>query len=119
MVRFLWLKDDGLRDCAFEFHLCLDSASDLVTENRWWKSPEFLLKHKKEWPQEENVHSDNKNALKEIVQNPATTTHALITSTQVQQIGVHQTMDANRYSSWKKLLQITAYILRFTRRSRV
>lgn len=35
MVRFLWFKDDGFRDCVFEFYLCLDLVSDLVIENRW------------------------------------------------------------------------------------
>ena len=34
------------------------------------------------------------------------------------QIGVHQIIDVNRYSSWKKLLRVTSYVLRFTRRSR-
>ena len=34
-------------------------------------------------------------------------------------ISVHQVTDANRYSSWKKLLRITAYVLRFVRRMKV
>ena len=33
-------------------------------------------------------------------------------------IGVHQIIDVNRYSSWKKLLRVTAYVQRFIRRSR-
>ena len=95
------------------------TANELVAENKWWKGPEFLYKPEGEWPQEKDAHSDNENALKEIVQNPATTTHVLITSSQVQHIGVHQVIDANRYSSWKKLLRITAYVLRFVRRTKV
>ena len=59
------------------------------------------------------MQSDNENSWKEIIQNPATTTHALISSTQVAQIGVHQIIDVNRYSSWKKLLRVTANVLRF------
>ena len=94
------------------------SASELVSEKRWWNGPEFLFKDEREWPQEDNIQSDNENDRKEIIQNPATTTHALSSSTQVTQIGVHQIVDVNRYSSWKKLLRVTAYVLRFTRRSR-
>ena len=94
------------------------SASVLVSKKRWWNGPEFLYKDEREWPQEDHIQSDNENAWKEIIQNPATTTHALISSTQVTKIGVHQIIDVNRYSSWKKLLRVTAYVLRFIRRSR-
>ena len=94
------------------------SASELVSEKRWWNGPEFLCKDEKEWPQEDKNQSDNENAWNEIIQNPATTTHALISSTQMTKIGVHQIIDVNRYSSWKKLLRVTAYVLRFIRRSR-
>ena len=48
------------------------SASELVSKKRWWNGPEFLFKDEREWPQEDNIQSDNKNARKEIIQNPAT-----------------------------------------------
>ena len=94
------------------------SASELVSEKRWWNGPEFLYKGEREWPQEDHIQSDNENAWKEIIQNPATTTHALISSAQVTKIGVHQVIAVSRYSSWKKLLRVTAYVPRFIRRSR-
>ena len=94
------------------------SASELVSDKRWWNGPGFLFKDEREWPQEDNIQLDNENAWKEITQNPVTTTHALITSTQMTQIGVNQIIDVNRYSSWMKLLRVTAYVLRYTRRSR-
>ena len=43
--------------------------------------------------------------------------HVLTTSAQVSQPNVHQVIDANRYSSWKRLLRVTAYVLWFVRRS--
>ena len=55
----------------------------------------------------------------EIVRNPAITTHALITTSQVQLIGAHQIIDATHYSSWKKLLRVTAYVLRLVKRTNV
>ena len=56
--------------------------------------------------------------MKEIVKNPATITHVLVSGEQVRQTGLHQIIDANRYSSLTKLLRITAYVLRFARRSK-
>ena len=95
------------------------TASELVAEKRWWKGPEFLYKPERQWPDDNDTCSDNGNALEEIARNPAITTHALITISQVQLIGVHQIIDADRYSSWKKLLRVTAYILRFVKRANV
>lgn len=94
------------------------TASELVTENRWWKGPEFLYNLKAGWPREDNTHSETENAMKEIVKNPATTRHVMTTSAQVRQTSVHQIIDANCYSSLKKLLRITAYVLQFARRSK-
>ena len=71
------------------------SASGLVSERRWWNGPEFLFKNEREWPHEDNIQLDNENAWKEIIQHPATSTHTLITSTQVMQIGLHQIIDVN------------------------
>ena len=71
------------------------SASGLVSERRWWNRPEFLFKKERERPQEDNIQFDNENTCEEIIQHPATSTHTLITSTQVTQIGVHQIIDVN------------------------
>ena len=43
----------------------------------------------------------------------------MITTSQLQLIGVHQIIDATRYGSWKKLLRVTAYTLRFIQRANV
>ena len=72
------------------------SASGLVSERRWWNGPEFLFKNERERPQEDNIQFDNENTWKEIIQHPATSTHTLITSTQVTQIDVHQIIDVNQ-----------------------
>ena len=71
------------------------SASGLVSERRWWNGPEILFKNERERPQEDKIQLDNENAWKEIIQHPATSTHTLITSTQVTQIGLHQIIDVN------------------------
>ena len=94
------------------------TASELVTEDKWWKGPEFLYNVEEEWPREDNSHSENENAMKEIGKNPATITRVLVSGEQVRQTGLHQIIDANRYSSLTKLLRVTAYVLRFTRRSK-
>ena len=94
------------------------TASELVTKDKWWKGPDFLYNVEEEWPREDNSHSENEHAMKEIVKNPATITHVLVSGEQVRQIGLHQIIDANRYSSLTKLLHVTAYVLRFTRTSK-
>lgn len=87
------------------------------SKDKWWKGPEFLHNVEEEWPHKDNAHSEKENAMKEIMKNPATVTH-LISGEQVRQTGLHQIIDANRYSSLTKLLRITAYVLRFARRSK-
>ena len=77
----------------------------------------FCAETEKEWPKENHVHSNDENAFQEIVQNPMTTTHALMTSSQVQHIGVHEVIDVTCYSSWNKLLHVTTYVVQFFRRT--
>ena len=91
------------------------TASELVTEDKWWKGLEFLYNVEEEWPREDNVYSENENARKEVVKNP---TLALVSGEQVRQTGLHQIIDAKRYSSLTKLLRVTAYVLRFAKRSK-
>ena len=52
------------------------------------------------------------------MKNPATSTHVLVSGEQVRQTGLYQIIDANRHSSLTTLLRVTAYVLRFTRRSK-
>ena len=94
---------------------CGSTASELITKDKWW-GPEFLYNIEEEWPCEDNAHSENENAMKEIVKNPATITHVLVSGEQVRQTGLHQIIDADRYSSLTKLLPVTACVLHFTRR---
>ena len=49
------------------------------------------------------------------MKNPATSTHVLVSG---EQTGLHQIIDANRYNSLTKVLRVTAYVLRFMRRSK-
>ena len=95
------------------------TASELVTESKWCKDPEFLYNFETEWPREDNTHLETEGALKEIVKNSAATTHVLVTRAKVCHSGLYQIIDINRYSSWEKLLRVTAYVLRLTRRSRI
>ena len=71
----------------------------------------FAWNDEEEWPREDNALSENENAMKETVKNPATITHVLVSGEQVRQTGLHEIIDANHYSTLTKLLQITAYVL--------
>ena len=94
------------------------TVSQLVTEDKRWKGPEFLYNVEEEWPREDYIHFENEHAMKEIVKNPASVTHVLVSGEQVQETGLHQIIDANNYSSLTKLLRVTSYVLQFTRRSK-
>lgn len=70
------------------------TASELVIEDKWWKGPEFLYNVEEEWLCEDNTHSEKENDM--------------VSGEQVRQTGLHQIIDANRYSSLTKLLWVTA-----------
>ena len=94
-------------------------ASELVTESKWCKDPKFLYNFKTETPREENAFLETEGEIKQIVKNSVATTQVLVTRAKVCHSGLYQIIDINRYSSWEKLLRVTAYVLRLTRRSRI
>ena len=93
------------------------TASDLVKETTWWNGPEFLTKDESEWPRQNHGFIETEDAMKEIIKSPTPTTHVVTTIAQVGQTGIHHVIDASHYSSFKKLLRVTAYVLRFTKGS--
>lgn len=71
---------------------------DISLNSRWFKGPDFLLTPEHEWP----VYK---------------TSFEPIDAEEVEYVQVHDTtetvIDINRFSSWKRLLRTTAYMLRF------
>lgn len=88
-------------------------ASDLAQETRWWNGPEFLYKPESEWPRECNARNEPEFAMKEIVKNPKSIVHALTNNIQEKPIDLRETIDVKRYSTMRRLLKVTGYVLRF------
>lgn len=86
---------DNPADCASR-GLCGD---ELLTHALWWQGPPWLRLSKEEWPEEPALHSTDAP-----VEEKTTVLH--ISETQIR-------WDlASRYSSWPRLIRITAYLFK-------
>ncbi|XP_077508788.1 uncharacterized protein LOC144120265 [Amblyomma americanum] len=87
------------------------SVSRLAASDVWWTGPQWLRKPDGEWPQGlvQNAFSDAELELKQ----PTKALPAM--SSQVQSPSL---MDIQRYSSFIRLIRVTAWVLRFVSRMR-
>ncbi|XP_070537448.1 uncharacterized protein [Ptychodera flava] len=92
------------------------TASELKNSDLWWKGPHWLSDG--DWPicdifdskvllQHEAINQPDKPSMS--TTSPADKT---------VEFGIHKLIDANRYSSLRKLLHVTAYVLKFTSKLR-
>ena len=97
------------------------SGQELPNASLWFNGPEFLVKEEHEWPKcPVSNPPESDEVLKEVVKRPSNVVRSLVTN-EVQQRTVAdlgKIIDINRYSSMKKLLRVTAYVLRFINKLR-
>ena len=93
-------------------------ASNLVSNSTWWSGTEYL--YKCEWLKDPGESLLDETVLKETVKNSPTVTHSLI-STKVKSIEVNPNVIINcgNFSSFSRLLRVTAYVLRFVNKLKV
>jgi hypothetical protein len=77
-------------------------------EERWQKGPEFLSKPEDEWPQQQALSVD----LQE-VERERRKTEAVLSI-----VAVPTVIDSKKFSKWKRLVRVTAWILRYVRNLR-
>ncbi|XP_071569784.1 uncharacterized protein [Temnothorax nylanderi] len=94
--------EDNPADCASRGIL----GCHLASHHLWWQGPSWLRLPKTEWPAQHEPSSHDTT----LEQNPRITTHL------AKPIERWDLMA--RYSSWPKLIRVTAYILRFISRTR-
>jgi len=82
------------------------SPDDLATNTQWWSGPDWLIKPSDYWPKS-NSDFDSHALYEQREQSQSLTTTATILWDL-----------SRRYSSWPKLLRITAYLYRFITNSR-
>jgi hypothetical protein len=92
------------------------SAQELSNESLWFNGPDFLSKGEDEWPKCPVANQgESDEVLKEVVKQPSNVVRSLVTRNdgQYNVLDLRKIMDINRFSSLKKLLRVTAYVLRF------
>jgi hypothetical protein len=85
-----------------------DDVSSGITvgelSGRWKEGPDFLSKPVEEWPQED-FKPDVKEVEKEVRKKQTIVSAAVTTAKE-------SVIDCNVYSTWKKLIRVTAWVLR-------
>ncbi|KAK3744789.1 hypothetical protein QZH41_014776, partial [Actinostola sp. cb2023] len=89
------------------------SGRELMNNALWWDGPEFLKKEKTEWPDMPTKYEDNKSE-EEVIKFSPVITHSLVNQAQ-QQDTDHEVININRFSSKRKLLRVTALVIKFIR----
>ncbi|KRY58771.1 hypothetical protein T03_7489 [Trichinella britovi] len=89
------------------------SPHRLSSENLWWKGPKWLLAAEASWP-DLQVKGDRARAEAEKEGR-----RSALVMTAVLRLDVRKIIDPTRYSSYAKLLRVTAFCLRFVNHARV
>ena len=100
---------------AFSRHTV--SAKELSSESIWFNGHEFLGKIEDEWPKcQATNQTESEEVLREVVKQPANVVRSLnVMANDVLPpvLDLNKVIDTNRFSSLKKLLRVTAYVVRF------
>ena len=92
------------------------SPRQFVTSENWWTGPKWLSDEEDQWPKLPDSSTTPSNCLEEFKADKNVAT-SLLTNTYVKATdqGLSKLVQAERYGSYQKLLNVTAYILRFIR----
>ena len=94
------------------------SGERLSSNSLWWNGPSFLKLTEDKWPMSE-VPPTSKIVEAELVKNPMPSTHAMVTSNiQVPTVNLEEIIQCTKFSTFNKLMRVTAYVLRFVKRLR-
>jgi hypothetical protein len=84
--------------------------SQLKNNQFWSKGPIWLVKPIAEWPSTEKVVGHTDESIKELRESD----RKLVETSQVMfAMVLVEVIDSNRFSSWKKLVRVTAYVKRY------
>ena len=93
---------------------------DLVRHESWSSGPDFLQQPKEQWPVEhQTTQDDDKLAFTELVKNPPSVSYSLTTHSDMARKSVHleKIIDLTRFSTKKRVVRVTATVLRFVKRT--
>ena len=95
------------RHIPSEDNVAYDVSREITVDGlsgRWKEGPEFLHKPIDEWPRED-VRPDVKEVEREVRKKQTVASISLATATE-------SVIDCNAYSTWKKLIRVTAWVFR-------
>ena len=91
-------------------------AEHLINSHLWWSGPFFLQEPDSKWPVN-SLGEVTESVKAEMVRNPPVVIHSLVSNVDTinehMYTGIAEVMQANNYSSFTRLLIVTAYVLRF------
>lgn len=93
-------SEDNPADCASRGI----TAQQLLHHKLWWTGPQWLKNESSTWPQQPKLQA---------------TSEEMRTRVNMASFGIQCWDIINKYSSWNKLIRITAYCVRFTRNCRM
>ena len=91
-------------------------GTELLSNTFWWEGPEFLKMAEREWPCSNaiDVIDASEDAQAEFVKDPPEMAFTLVTSGGVNGLlQISNVIDCSRFSSLRRLLTVTVYVLRF------
>ena len=86
-------------------------SSKLADNEMWWTGPSFLKSSECRWPRADVFPASDATEA-ETIKNSVATTHVLV-STGKTKVCLSEVIDCAEYSSFNKLLRVTAYVLKF------
>ena len=109
-----WRFCPGLQNPA-DLPSCGLDGKSLATNVTWWNGPEFLAHLEALWALDPINKEDPDKAVEEIVKNPPRITYCFANTTlsDVHSCKLEKIIKCGEYSSWSRLLRVTAYVLRF------
>ena len=88
------------------------SFSKIVAKKLWWEGPEFLCQEEEFWPKFEGTQPSEENIERSIVHENSNT--LMTTNLPIQNLNA--IISCEKFSSFDKLIRITALVLRFVNR---
>lgn len=88
-------------------------GSDLKDEKLWWHGPLWLSQEEHNWPQKANIMSTPESEGEKKISSVT----ALVVEI-TEPCSINQVLDISRYSSLRKLVRVTALVLRFIHKLR-
>ena len=86
----------------------------LSENSRWFKGPEWLRGNENKWP-ERHMTDLPEDCLKEVGSTCKGSSNMTLLIETGTQMNISKILDATRFSSYMKLLRVTAYVLRFVK----